>query len=231
MGLDPHHRRQDTRAARPNPYASIPKDQLLEMKAQYLVDLAKPTITPSVRSAIQQELSVVNAAIKEQNIAQARRDKSEADRRKAMGQKTFAENTARAVASVAMPPPPVAPAPVPAPMAIKRNGGWPKGIGSLGELILMRAEQLKTAIKRIKSARESYTDEFLIHVEAFVVAQRELVAKERAVRKDVAAGVRAAVVGGPIWLETPADPITQRPKKAETEDWKETWNEEPGNVR
>jgi len=80
-----------------NPYATIAKPDLEALKAGYLKDLANPRISPVMRGTIQTELSLINAAIRSINVAEAARAKAEADQKRAAGLAEFQACTARAI--------------------------------------------------------------------------------------------------------------------------------------
>lgn len=199
-----------TMTTKPNPYATMTKDHLLAVKAQFLDDIAKNP-PGNVIVMINAELAQVNEAIKNINIIEANEKRAAADRRKAEGQRILAENTARALAKKHQPGDlltrDMAPASTPS-----TNPGPQKNKGrrfeSLGEFILMRADQLRAAIRKIRADRHAFTDEFITHLEAYIVAQRDLVQREKKARE---LEKKKAAVVVPV------------PATTEVADWKETW--------
>lgn len=230
-----------------NPFLSKPTTQLKQVREAYLKDLANPATTPAARAMVQNELALVNAAIKENNIRDAREAKSLADRRKAAGQKEHVENHRRAVANTKASSPEPQRGELPAATTCPDDSAsdvdvaaimaklappdphpvyYPKGIKSRGELILLRAEQLQKAIRRIRVDRLPFTDAFLPLLDAFIAQQKPIVAAERADRSEIraralAAGDLPAVSDAPHRAERP--PSTH-PSSSPVE-WAETWND------
>jgi hypothetical protein len=188
-------------------FAAMSKVELESLRAQHLTALAGKLTAPK-RAAIQAELAMVNAQIKQINIDKSRADKAAADRRRSLGLAEHQENTERALARID-PAALAAVAPSPPPTST-----YPKGITTRGELILMRAEQLRNQLRRCAQPME-HSLALLPGLEAFVEVQKAVVAKEKLERRAAEKTLRAA-------RRSPATPAPQQPPDPS---WSETWTD------
>lgn len=170
------------------------KEQLITRRQQLIAALATigqaPLDTPAGarREEVVADLRNTNAAIKQLNIDEARRAKSEADRKKSRGVAEHVANLQRAGAPAdALPAaPPEPPAITPADSPSKRAGQTP------GEFVLWSAKQLRKLLRRFKHPLP-HTTEFLTFLEKFIAQQADHVREEEA---------RAAASAPSDWQET-----------------------------
>lgn len=195
--------------------AAMTKPELETLRGAHLRALAG-NLTATKRAAIQAELSLVNGQIKHLNIEQARQLKADADRRRAEGLAIHQASTARAIAKLVettapreeIPSfPPEAKTLLIAPPPAPRS--YPKGVQTLGEFILMRAEQLRSALRRPREPMPHSTA-FLAQLEGFLEVQRMIVEAEKRERKAAEKAHKTATASPP-----PTAPA----------DWKETWKD------
>ncbi len=196
------------------PYSTLPRDRLVELRVQYLADLAKPALSPTVRMAIQQELAMIRAALKVQNIAQAKLDLAAAQQRRAAGAAEHQQNIELAIAKTSTTTAGTsASEPMTLPVPSRRlavGGGYPRGIETLGGYILMRAEQLRVAIRKIRTSKAEHTDAFIEQLDTFIDAQDAMVKIERIERGKISGALRANAMEA---VPAGNDPV----------EWEETW--------
>ncbi len=216
---------------KPDLIAAMTKTELEVLKADLLVVITRP-ISPAGRAEVQTMLALVNQAIKKINIEKARADKAAADRRKSAGLAEHQQNTSRAIGRVSqlVAAPPYEDELVTIPIlgtAIAARSTttmlpptkWPKGIATRGECILMRAEQLRSQIRRLLAPLE-FSTEFLPRLESFIERQKQIVDQERAERKTITVdAIRDAAKAAIRPKERGAVP------ELSPSEWAETWKD------
>lgn len=141
------------------------KDQLVARRQALIAEIntigQAPLDTPEGhrREEAIADLRNVNAAIKQLNIDEARRAKSEADRKKSRGMAEHIANLQRAGV-----PPSALPSPSPKPAQPERPQQTP------GEFVLWSATKLRKLLRRFRSPAP-HTVEFLPMLNAFIDAQ------------------------------------------------------------
>lgn len=155
------------------------KEQLASRRQQLIAELAKlgqaPIGTPEGkrREEVVADLRNTNAAIKQLNIDEALRLKSEADRKRALGVAEHVANLQRAGA----PPDALLSAPVAAPAAAA-----PKiAERTPGEFVLWSAKKLRKTLRQFKHPLP-HTAKFLPLLETFIVRQKAHVEEEAKAR-------------------------------------------------
>lgn len=180
---------------------------------------------------------MIKSALKVINSAQAARDYKAAQQRRASGMALHQEQLQSAIANAnpsapgvtlgggAFPITPVEPTDdrlpaslATAPPAVQQNG-YPKGIQTLGGFILMRAEQLRAAIRRLRADKAEHTTVFIAQLDAFIGAQDAMVKIEREARGKISGAMRMAVARGAASAEGSSTTL----KRSDPVVWKETW--------
>jgi len=163
--------------------AEMTKAQLQERRAQLIASL-ETTNHPARREEVQADLSNVNARLKQINIVEAKRAKTQADERKAAGlaeqrdnlRRSAAKHPARDIELADLPPMPSAPPSQQRPL-------------SRGEFMLKHAKQLKKAIESIKpDHRLPHTVAFIAHLDAFIAGQKAHLANPATAETNTEAG-------------------------------------------
>lgn len=175
------------------------KEELKAEKSRLLDELAALPVagTSPERTAIQASLSEVNGKLKQLNIEEMRRLKSEADARKSRG---VAESVANEMRHADKAPKHFGGVTKKA-RAQKNPAPWTRG-----DFILKSAKRILTAIETIPPERRlNFTIEFAAILSKFIPLQEAHVAEYEAERK--------------LKLEQAA----KESKKEEPEQWRETW--------
>lgn len=162
---------------------------------------------------------MIKSALKQINIAQSKQDLQAAIQRRAADSAEHMEKMQRALATSSPSAVRITPATPTSTDAANydppRTGRYPRGIETLGGFILMRAEQLRAAIRKIRKGQAAHTTVFVDQLDAFIREQDAMVETERAERGKISASMRAKAGAYP--------PPAETTKRSTPTEWEETW--------
>lgn len=132
------------------------KAELTALRMRLIEELKQPGLSEADTRCIQGQLTTANRQIKGMNIAESLQQRKQATTRKKLGDAQHTADTERALERT----------------QVKVHG---RGFGdkpNLGEMIVIRANQLRVLIGRVPAAKsEPHTETFAPQLDAFIEAQ------------------------------------------------------------